>query len=600
LPRGCSTGATAPTVDVTWEEQFMKLEAEADAGNVDASRALFEELRASAPGDLAPDRVGAALWGAVLWAHAIAEDFAGAEAWYREMQDAGVAASTNTLQALAESAAHAGQLEESVKWLQLIRAALPPPAADDDAAAVARRCWQEEALALAGAACAEACTQFWGPEQVTVLLSTAAQANFTSDELGLASVLDGLCRTGNIDAAAWWLNEMKLAGLAPSKLCYTIVVDAYTKAGDKEVAARWADEMAKEVGSAPLDVAGYNRAIRESARARDAEGATAWLTSMEEAQVDPDQRTLSLVIQSFARAQDAGGASWWLSEMKQRGLEPREADYANVISSCGKAGHTSAVMRWFTEMGHVRIDPSVRSYNAAISACARQADSKGAIRWLQDMTKAGLVPDKFSYTSVMQALVKKGDPRSARKWLNSMIKAGFQPDTCAYNTLVSAYAKLGHTNEVEEVMRNMREAGIALDTQTWNWAIIAYNRANQLTKAGRRGSYMGPEEAFRKMVASGVMPNNFTLSALDGAVGFRKRIRILKELKVDVPNAETVINRRLTARKRRFRRTETSPYADGGPEIVIFQGGPLQSTPWEGPQVMFGEEPRQSSLGTWR
>lgn len=575
--------------------QLAELEALADEGEVEACGALFDELRSSSAEAFSHETASGKLWSVVLRAHAAAGDLTGAVAWHDRMRLAGASAGTDALRAVAEAAARAGQGEEAARWLLALRSA-GSCAADGGAgegswAGNPTNCFDED-LAAGGIACVEASGS---QAELGRLLTAAAAAGLSASELGLPALMGAQCRAGDVAGAERWLGEMKAAGMAPGHVCYSMLVDACTKAGDAQAASRWAGEMEQAAGAA-MDARAYDEVISGCARAGDSDAAVQWLKTMEEAGVTPNPISYIAIVDVLARTGDSAGAAWWLSEMKRKGLQPPTATYAAVICSCAKDGHATAAVRWLTEMRQAGVPPCARCFNAIITSCAKSGDSRGAIRWLEEMTRENHAPDKFSYTEVVQSFAKKGDSKGARRWLDEMIQVGLSPDVVSYTAVVSACAKAGRALEAEEVMAAMQEEGLRPNAMTWTWAIIAY--AN--SRASRR-TFKGPEVAFRKMVASGLRPTNFTLSALDRAVGVGKRAALCEELGVaeGIVTTARPTKRQLHKPKKKWPRPHTL-LADGGPEVRVLSAGQgAQMREFEEFPRPYGDETPPKWQGAW-
>eukprot|EP00929_Paragymnodinium_shiwhaense_P034685 TRINITY_DN18840_c0_g1_i1.p1 TRINITY_DN18840_c0_g1~~TRINITY_DN18840_c0_g1_i1.p1 ORF type:complete len:671 (-),score=163.40 TRINITY_DN18840_c0_g1_i1:9-2021(-) len=522
--RAADADAGAAPEDAAWElriDDFANMAADGDALGV---RSLYGELKPEAP---QPELVDLATWLDTL-------DEAAAES--PKLLPA--------LSALAEAAASLGAVKESVGWLLAIREVEVRQSAE--AAEAQQRALETDfdgeeteelpahrtALALTGAACAGALPELL----VGTWLAAAAAVGLAPGEVGIARVMHKCALAGGAQAAAVWMDEMKRAGMTPDIVCYSTLIHAYTREGKPEEACQLAEEMTSSGLSMTLPA--YNAAITSYAKAGDSDKAATLLESMEESYVMPDQTSYVALLDSFAKKGDAATAVTWLEEMNKRGTKPEGAAYERVIAAYARSGQARGAVRYFTEMVDEGFPPTVRAYNAIINACGKRGDTQGALKWFEELCRTeGLVPDKFSYTEVINAFAKKGQPGSARQWLLRMYDAGIVPDAFTYASVMGAFAKAGREADVEQVMSAMKAAGVTPNAQAWTWLIVAGNmKRRQPTKQESTAA----ATIFRRMVASGVKPTQFTMKALDEALGSAKRNTLCKELGVEVEERQLV------------------------------------------------------------
>lgn len=186
--------------------------------------------------------------------------------------------------------------------------------------------------------------------------------------------------------------------------------------------------------------------------------------------LNPNTRTLSLILDAWAQCEDSSGAA---AARAQDTLDRMEKLYheghdvkPNYVSftTCIKAWSRSRdvadaaeraeaillrLLHLYETTGDENLKPTSLSGNAVITAWARSRHPNSARRAEAVLEKLGTFtqPDCYSYNSVIDAYAKKGDAPSAKRVLERMEltykdkREGIRPDTITYNSVLNAFAK---------------------------------------------------------------------------------------------------------------------------------------------------------------
>ena len=242
-----------------------------------------------------------------------------------------------------------------------------------------------------------------------------------------------------------------------------------------------------------------------------------------------------------------------LQKCQNHGITPSQSMHNNVLAAVSKSSPPEAVLAWLARMrdGSVRIDrvacntqlkahlamgdvavaaklltemmrggesagdllptPDAISYNTVISAMANANQPEKAEALLNAMADTGVEADRHSYTSVISGFAKAGKPTRASKWLKRMLESGVLPDTVVFNTVLHAYAQAADASGARAVVREFEKRTLdecpnaRPDVVSYNTFISACARADLPAEA---------ESAFHELVASGLQPNQATLSTM--------------------------------------------------------------------------------------
>lgn len=205
--------------------------------------------------------------------------------------------------------------------------------------------------------------------------------------------------------------------------------------------------------------------------------------------------------------------------------------YPAVIEACSRKGDAREAAVWLQEMASSAFRPNVFAFNAVIAGFARRGSAGEAAGWLGRMKAEGLEPNVVSYTAVIDGCAKAGDAAGAVRWFETMLHNSITPNAVSYNAVINGFARLGDTENAVAWLERMRRA-MPPDKISYNSALHSCSNA-QPPRADEA------ERLFREMWTEGLDPTASTLSALEKAIGVRRRGILCNSLGVDVERASS-------------------------------------------------------------
>jgi leucine-rich PPR motif-containing protein len=204
---------------------------------------------------------------------------------------------------------------------------------------------------------------------------------------------------------------MAAAGVAPSCVTFTTLIDGYVRAGDMAAARRKFVAM-RAAGQAPNALT-YNSLLRGYA----SEAATA------------------------AAAADGGG---------QRDVA---AVLAAQSSGAGPQGALSEALGLLRDMSAAGVAPTTDTFNTLMAAAVAAGEPRLALELGTRLRGAGLRPDALTYTTQIQAHGRLGQVGEAMATFQALVRdRSAAADLAAYSAAVDALARNGDMAAAERML----------------------------------------------------------------------------------------------------------------------------------------------------
>ncbi|CAN6439545.1 unnamed protein product [Victoria cruziana] len=252
--------------------------------------------------------------------------------------------------------------------------------------------------------------------------------------------------------------EMKVLGILPTNPTYGTLIDSYSKAGLKDEALMWLDDM----------------------RSR---------------RMKPDEVTMGIVVQTFKRAKEFEKADQFfkewssdeslsdtcdgsiVSEQQQfqqvsqvNSLSAQSAQkfyssytYNTLIDTYGKAGQLQEASNLFNQMLRDGIVPNTITFNTMIHICGNHGLIEEADALLLKMEELRCLPDTRTYNILMSLHVKNKNINMVSRYFAKMKESGLKPDYVSYRTLLYAFSDRNMVDEVESLIAEMDRVGVHVD-----------------------------------------------------------------------------------------------------------------------------------------
>ncbi|KAF3786558.1 Pentatricopeptide repeat-containing protein [Nymphaea thermarum] len=269
--------------------------------------------------------------------------------------------------------------------------------------------------------------------------------------------------------------EMKVMGIIPTNPTYGTLIDSYSKAGLKDEALMWLDDM----------------------RSR---------------RIKPDEVTMGIVVQTFKRAKefekadqffkewssdaslsdacDGSNASQKLNFQQVNSLSapPPQKFYSSytyntLIDTYGKAGQLQEASNLFNQMLKDGIVPNTITFNTMIHICGNHGLIEEADALLLKMEDLRCLPDARTYNILMSLHVKNQNINMVSCYFAKMKESGLKPDHVSYRTLLYAFSDRNMVEEVESVIAEMDQEGVYVDEFIQTTVMRMYIDVNMLERS---------------------------------------------------------------------------------------------------------------------
>lgn len=245
----------------------------------------------------------------------------------------------------------------------------------------------------------------------------------SQDDAVFGSLLDALCKNGNVKEAALVFEEMKVR-FRPSLKYFTSLLYGWCKEG-KILEARHVLVQIKEAGFEP-DIVVYNN-----------------------------------LLSGYVLGNKMGDAFDLLKEMRRKGIDANASSYTILIQGLCKADRMAEAMRVFVEMEKNGCQGDVVTYTTLISGFCKWGKVERAYEVLDSMKTRGLMPNSSTYLHIMLAHEKKDELEKCLELIEEMRKIGCVPDAGIYNVVIRLACKLEEVKEAVRVWNEMEGSGFS-------------------------------------------------------------------------------------------------------------------------------------------
>lgn len=152
-------------------------------------------------------------------------------------------------------------------------------------------------------------------------------------------------------------------------------------------------------------------------------------------------------------------------------------------------------------------EPDLVSWSSLISGYAQNGLGEKALSAFHEMHVLGVKCNEFTFSSVLKACASTTNFILGKQVHGIVVVTGFESDVFVANTLVVMYAKCGHILDSRRLFEDIPERNVV----SWNALLSCYTQSDSFGEAMR---------LFQEMVASGIRPDEFSLSTiLNAATG---------------------------------------------------------------------------------
>lgn len=251
----------------------------------------------------------------------------------------------------------------------------------------------------------------WGEigelEQVRRVFDEMSRQCCELDVQACNSLIDALCKGGNVDEAYKFFQEMALKGIDPDACTYSMFIWAYCELDDIHSVFRVLDRM-RRYNLIP-NVYTYNRIIKKLCKKEKIEEAYELLDEMIENGAEPDSWSYNAILAYHCERSEVNGALRLLSRMKNKNCSPDRHSYNMVLKLLIRIGRFDRMEEVWNNMGKWGFYPSVSTYSVMVHGlCKKKGKLEEACKYFEMMIDEGIPPYSSTVEMLRNRLLGRG------------------------------------------------------------------------------------------------------------------------------------------------------------------------------------------------
>ncbi|KAK7381242.1 hypothetical protein VNO78_33779 [Psophocarpus tetragonolobus] len=263
-----------------------------------------------------------------------------------------------------------------------------------------------------------------------------------------------------IQALSLW-NEMLQNCTKVDVVAYNVLINGFCKSQQINLAYGYACEMFKK-GLLP-DAFTYNILISALCKEGKISEACYTLGVMSNMGIMPDQITYQLVIRGLCFDGEIVRAKNLLWCMLNNLMVPKPLIWNLIIDLYGRYNDLNNAFFTRDQMLAFGVCPNVFTYNALILAQVKSENFYGACSLKKEMISKGLFPDLVTYNLLIGAACNFRRLDYALKLYHEMVKGEYEPDLITYTELVRGFCIRGKMKSAEELYVKILKSGLLND-----------------------------------------------------------------------------------------------------------------------------------------
>jgi len=275
-----------------------------------------------------------------------------------------------------------------------------------------------------------------------------------------SQMIDVLVSNNRLEDALRLFAEMKAnhgkenLGSQGFAVAYAMIVRGFAQRKECEKAMQCYEEMKEQGVKVGLVV--FNTLIDACSRVGDMDGAARLFRDMMGAECVPDLITYSTLIKGYCVRSELEQALELFALMKKKGITPDAIVFNSLLDGCAKKQSLELCEQVIRAMEAAGVNPSNHSASILIKLYGRCRDLDAAFKVVDEMPrKYGFRPNTAVFTCLMAACIANGRLEAAMDLRLRMIRAGELPDEKTYSTLLRGALR---SSSVESVCVLLRAA----------------------------------------------------------------------------------------------------------------------------------------------
>ncbi|CAM6082046.1 unnamed protein product [Calypogeia fissa] len=299
-----------------------------------------------------------------------------------------------------------------------------------------------------------------------------------------ATVINELCRAGELHTAFVLLCTLKRVGTIPSSSTYMTVIEHFVKAGEWRKAAKLKEDMSQQYGAPGPGF--YKKLIVSLGEVGELNDASNLFRRMEDGGFVPNLLMYNCGINWLGKAGKFVAASMILEDMEARNCSPDVVTYNSLLHHASTSCSLDKVEDIYVQMIRKGCNPNVVTYSTLMDAMGGRLGEVWVLT--KEMKEKGCIPDLHTYNILMKNIFKSGPSRQASRLLKSMERFGCPADVITYNLLIAGMGGRGQIGKAYNYYEQMVTKGYVPDVIT---------HSTLITQLGRAGQWMMALEHFR-------------------------------------------------------------------------------------------------------
>ncbi|KAI5660363.1 hypothetical protein M9H77_29156 [Catharanthus roseus] len=242
------------------------------------------------------------------------------------------------------------------------------------------------------------------------------------DLLAYNSILDSLCKGGNVDEAYNLFRELRSKGLQPDAFTYSIFIHAFCEANDIHSAFRVLERMKRY-------------------------------------KLVPNVFTYNCIIKKLCKIDKVDEAYELLDEMLDRGVLPDVWSYNAILAFHCDHNEVNRALKLISRMDEYECQLDRHTYNMVLKMLIRVGRFDRVEKVWDGMEERGFYPSVSTYAVMVHGLSKKrGKLEEACKYFEMMIDEGIPPYTVTCELLRNKLIGMGFAEQTEILADKMERS----------------------------------------------------------------------------------------------------------------------------------------------
>ncbi|PRP80719.1 putative pentatricopeptide repeat-containing protein [Planoprotostelium fungivorum] len=314
------------------------------------------------------------------------------------------------------------------------------------------------------------------------------------DEKGMTEEFEKMKREGRVNTATYntmlglysgqgntysllkCFNGMNMG--RPDMGTYTIIINHFAKAKQKENVLHWLGEMKKAL-KYRVDNQTYNRIMGYYLGSTDPNELIFWFDLMIQSGINPSLQSYQIIVSWYLGKEDIEEAMRWLSQMRAQGHKGNVKFYGNLFHHAAIINNEQITDRLLAEMEQddIEMDGDILSLLAVRRAATGDTSSLRDVIEMMKNSNVKLEPSLFAniLTPLMNQPSLKTEIASIAEDLSSV---GGTLDTSCFNLMIEYFSSQEDSELCQKWFQLMIEQGSTRDEHTYHSLIRLYSMSN--------------------------------------------------------------------------------------------------------------------------